>query len=100
MLNDFFFLFQIQPTLCCQYGTAGDKTSGYDCLTIPGAVKNTAIMKAVPERLCGRQFIDLTMTFTGTEKKGATVCCKYQWISNIFKINQNIKSSERVTHNC
>ena len=26
------------------------KTSGYDCVTIPGAVKNTADMKAVEER--------------------------------------------------
>lgn len=49
------------------------KTSGYDCVTIPGAVKNTKLMAAVDERLCGRKFVTATMAMVS-----ATVCSEYR----------------------
>ena len=50
------------------------KTEGYDCVTIPGAVKNTADMKGVGERLCGRKFVDVTADTKAMAS--ATVCSK------------------------
>ena len=49
------------------------KTMGYDCVTIPGAVKNTADMNAAPERICGRQFV----TATGMAAAAKTICSKF-----------------------
>ena len=49
------------------------KTSGYDCVTIPGAVKNTADMNAAPERICGRQFV----TVTGMAAAAKTICSEF-----------------------
>ena len=46
--------------------------AGYDCLTIPGAVKNTVNMNAVPERICGRQLV----TVGGNTVVSKTVCSK------------------------
>ena len=46
-------------------------TGGYDCVTIPGAVKNINIMTPVEERLCGRQFVTSTMAMMST-----TICSK------------------------
>ena len=64
-----------QPSVCCNYGMDGMKTSGYDCVTLPGAIKCTMEMKAVQERLCGRQFIDATTKTTAMVS--TTVCCKF-----------------------
>jgi len=47
------------------------KTSGYDCVTIPGAVKNSADMKAVEERICGRKFVTMNEAMAST-----TICSK------------------------
>jgi len=45
----------ILGTMCCQYGTDGNKiaTAGYDCLQIPGAAKAAAPSTAVAPKLCG-----------------------------------------------
>ena len=56
------------------YGTDVMKTSGYDCATIPGAVKNTNDMKVVAERICGRQFV---VTHEGTGAKATTICSEF-----------------------
>ena len=48
-------------------------TLGYDCVTIPGAVKNTADMNAAPERICGRQFV----TATGMADVAKTICSEF-----------------------
>ena len=65
-----------QASLCCGYGADGKNTAGtkagYDCVTIPGAVKNNAIMTAVPERICGRKFV----TVGGATMVSVTVCSK------------------------
>ena len=49
------------------------KTSGYDCVTIPGAVKNTNDMNAAAERICGRQFV----TATGMAAAAKTICSEF-----------------------
>ena len=57
----------------------GMTTIGFDCLTIPGAAKNTANNKGLPEQFCGRNLIDATADpFSGKKdtKKFVTVCCK------------------------
>ena len=65
-----------QASLCCGYGPAGKNAdgamAGYDCVTIPGAVKNTVNMNAVPERICGRKFV----TVGGNTVVSVTVCSK------------------------
>ena len=65
-----------QASLCCGYGPAGKnsdgKKAGYDCVTIPGAVKNTVNMDAVLERICGRKFV----TTGGMTMESKTVCSK------------------------
>lgn len=58
-------------SLCCGYGTDAMMTFGYDCVTIPGAVKNTADMNAAPERICGRQFVTATKGMAALAK---TIC--------------------------
>jgi len=47
----------ILGTMCCQYGTDGNKiaTAGYDCLQIPGASKADAAALVAP-KLCGSAF--------------------------------------------
>ena len=48
------------------------KTTGaYDCVTIPGAVKNTDANAIVPERICGRHFV------TMTAMASTTVCSNF-----------------------
>ena len=59
------------------------KTSGYDCVTIPGAVKNTADMNAVPERICGRQFV----TVTGMAAAAKTICSEFFLYNTAFTFN-------------
>ena len=65
-----------QASLCCGYGPDGKQmggaSAGYDCVTIPGAVKNTVNMNAVLERICGRKFV----TTGGMTKVSKTVCSK------------------------
>ena len=56
------------------------KTSGYDCVTIPGAVKNTNDMNAAAERICGRQFVTAN---EGTAAMAKTICSEF-----FFYINQ------------
>ena len=66
-------------------------TIGFDCLTIPGAAKNTANNKGLPEQFCGRNLIDATADpFSGKKdtKKFVTVCCKCR--NFFFKKNCNI----------
>ena len=67
-------IFRVQGSVCCGYGTDVMKTSGYDCATIPGAVKNTNDMKVVAERICGRQFV---VTHEGTGAKATTICSEF-----------------------
>ena len=45
--------------------------AGYDCVTIPGAVKNTVNMVAVPERICGRKLVTVDGAMVSV-----TVCSK------------------------
>jgi hypothetical protein len=61
-------------SLCCGYGTDAMMTFGYDCVTIPGAVKNTADMNAAPERICGRQFVTATKGMAALAK---TICSEF-----------------------
>jgi len=68
-----------KASACCGYGMDGMTTIGFDCLTIPGAAKNTANNKGLPEQFCGRNLIDATADpFSGKKdtKKFVTVCCK------------------------
>ena len=60
-----------KPSVCCGYGMDGMKTSGYDCVTIPGAAKTTADMKGVVERICGRKFVTVN-----EDMVSKTVCSK------------------------
>lgn len=54
---------------CCSYGTKGTKTSGYDCLEIPGAAKKTGTtLTKGHDRFCGR------LLGTAKGKTAATVC--------------------------
>ena len=56
-------------------------TIGFDCLTIPGAFKNTANSKGLPEQFCGRNLVDITADPFSAKKsatKFATICCKYK----------------------
>ena len=47
--------FKTKNTVCCNYGSKGTKTTGYDCLTLPGAVKDTDMAAPIPNnRFCGR----------------------------------------------
>jgi hypothetical protein len=50
------------------------KTSGYDCVTIPGAVINTNDMNAAAERICGRQFVKAN---EGTAAMAKTICSEF-----------------------
>jgi len=60
------------PFSCCGYGSDGSMTKGYDCVTIPGAVKNTNDMKALNERFCGRKLISVTGATTAMAS--GTIC--------------------------
>ena len=66
---------KLQASLCCGYGMDGKQTAGtkagYDCVTIPGAVKNTVNMVAVPERICGRKLVTVDGAMVSV-----TVCSK------------------------
>lgn len=63
-----------KDSLCCAYGTNGMKSTGpYDCIVIPGAVKDTkttSYLKAVKQ--CGRSK-GIVSADAGDAK---TVCCK------------------------
>ena len=51
------------------------KTTGYDCVIIPGALKGTAKnMDVMASEFCGRQ---LATAALGAAKPAATVCCKF-----------------------
>ena len=61
--------------LCCGYGADGMKTTGYDCVIIPGALKGTANnMDLLASEFCGRQ---LATAALGMAKPAGTVCCKF-----------------------
>lgn len=63
-------------SVCCAYGTAGTKTSGYDCLIIPGAEKDTnGAVKA--DQFCGRSQGLVTASMM-TGMPGVTVCSRRQ----------------------
>ena len=76
-----------QNTLCCDYGTKGTKTSGYDCLMIPGASKATG--GAAPATQCGGG--GGLVTATGTTLK--TVCCKFIFHQDIEKYIATVRAS-------
>jgi hypothetical protein len=59
--------------LCCAYGKSGKKTTGYDCVTIPGALKVTKTSVPGPQRYCGRSAG--LVSVTGMAAK--TICCEY-----------------------
>jgi hypothetical protein len=68
-MNSLFFQ---KGDVCCNYGTDGKKTSGFDCLMIPGAVKATTNSIAVAVTQCGG--LGGLVTATGTAS--VTICCK------------------------
>ena len=63
-----------QASSCCNYGAGG--ANGYDCVTIPGAVKTTGVITVMPlaTRLCGRDAG--LVSVTGITAK--TICSKSQ----------------------
>ena len=60
---------------CCNYGSDGKKTTGYDCLLIPGALKTlTTTIPALASAFCGRsQGIG-----TVSAAPGKTICSEYE----------------------
>jgi len=64
----------VQGSLCCGYGTDGKKTTGYDCLIIPGAQKAAAPSALIPNQaFCG---VNLVTADGG--KAAKTICSKWR----------------------
>jgi hypothetical protein len=61
----------VDQSVCCGYGAEGTKTSGYDCLMIPGAAKK-ADSAPVPPTQCGG--LGGLVTASGTTP--ATICSR------------------------
>jgi len=60
---------------CCGYGAAGVATSGFDCIIIPNAVKNTPTATQLPNNhFCGRYLVTVANAATGSK----TVCTTQQ----------------------
>eukprot|EP00094_Tigriopus_californicus_P012178 TCALIF_11770-PA protein Name:"Protein of unknown function" AED:0.15 eAED:0.15 QI:0/0.55/0.7/0.7/0.22/0.4/10/4/366 len=59
-------------TQCCGYGSNGEDTKGYDCLVIPGALKQTDKQDPAP----GSQFCGGLLTTINEGTDGKTVCTK------------------------
>eukprot|EP00096_Caligus_rogercresseyi_P007893 TRINITY_DN26032_c0_g1_i1.p1 TRINITY_DN26032_c0_g1~~TRINITY_DN26032_c0_g1_i1.p1 ORF type:complete len:403 (+),score=38.83 TRINITY_DN26032_c0_g1_i1:23-1210(+) len=75
-------------SVCCGYGEDGKKTSGYDCVIIPGAEKKTG--KVVNSNaICGRSvgLVDMTMG------AAATVCSRSMPFSLRF-VSDNFEFKE------
>ena len=70
-------------TACCGYGPAGSKTTGFDCVQIPGAQKmtgSTALAGGIS--FCGRSQGLVSVT-TGGAIVPATICSEYSYIINL-----------------
>ena len=76
-MKNFFFFWQ--GSICCGYGSKGTKTTGYDCVMIPGASKATANKNPAPNSICGNGK-GLITTAVAAAMITKTVC------SNCFKI--------------
>jgi len=50
---------KVSPTKCCGYGKEGTKTTGYDCVVIPGAKKESMSLESVPSEICGNLFVTM-----------------------------------------
>ena len=62
----------VKNTLCCGYGAKGTKTTGYDCVIIPGAMKADSVAPAaLPNSVCGRD--KGLVAASGTTP--VTLCC-------------------------
>jgi len=62
----------VKAKLCCSYGMSGKKTTGQDCVTIPGAVKTkTTTKQGATPRFCGRS---KGLGGDSTTVKGKTIC--------------------------
>jgi hypothetical protein len=74
-----FFLRFWQGSKCCGYGSTGKKTSGYDCVIIPGAAKMTAPYTMIlgNQAFCGAAGL-LTSNSKTSKTGGKTVCSKWQ----------------------
>ncbi len=59
------------PAKCCSYGSNGITQFGFDCVSIPGAEKNTAKNIPVANQFCGRS----KGLVTGTKAKANKVIC-------------------------
>ena len=68
-----------QPTVCCGYGINGDKTTGYDCVMVPGASSKLSGNVKSPS-ICGRRFV------TASGNTAATICCELNFLVEYFKV--------------
>jgi hypothetical protein len=74
---------QQQGEICCNYGSKGTATKGYDCVVIPGVAK-TGGTKITNVAICGNVGL---ITKSGTSKsggKGKTLCSEYHKTCQIF----------------
>ncbi len=77
MESSFFAIsFVLQGSICCGYGSKGTKTTGYDCIMIPGASKATAMKNPAPNSICGNGK-GLINTTIAAMKISTTVCSKF-----------------------
>jgi len=85
-----------KEALCCGYGADGMKTTGYDCVIIPGALKGTANnMDVMASEFCGRQ---LATAALGAAKPAATVCSmtvpfQVRFLSDSFEFDMEAKKN-------
>merc|ERR1712141_695067 len=77
---------------CCGYGADGMKTTGYDCIVIPGAEKQADGAAVAATKQCGRT----KGLVTADDGANATVCSKstpfnLQFLSDGFEIDTEAK---------
>ena len=89
MVNVCFFL---KASSCCQYGSKGVKTGGFDCLIIPGAEKKTAAATNLLVGECqGGGGMGLGSVVDA--KAAVTICCTYSEIRGclilVYKYDQS-----------
>lgn len=79
-------------SVCCAYGTDGATTNGYDCLVIPGALKQDATELVEGSHFCGRKLG--TNVIAGETK---TVCTDQRPFDITFRSDNFEHSGEAMT---
>ena len=83
----------LQGSVCCGYGSLGTKTSGYDCVMIPGATK-AADKAPVPNSICGQGKGLVTLS---SGMVTATVCSELFFFSSAFFLFLKLNLIERIS---